>query len=242
MSVESPKRSRRTSQARSTREPISSRSLRAPSSSASSKPIRDGTRPIYEADRTIRLRHQGRPQTPPAGSIPGEVLDDLGVALGARAEGDDLQSVVIRLERARDGGSDPDRVELLDLLHLVVELHSARAGDHDVDLLGALVAVGERVPLAGLHLLQRDSALFGIEVPMSEARLLDLAESLARRHVLDFPEVLDRVVHARETTRRCGDYSHPRDRSPLPLLSTRLRVEGPGMRRSGALAFVIAAI
>src|SRR6187397_2526253 len=153
MSVESPKRSWRTSQARSTRAPISSWSVRAPSSSASSKPISGGTPQIYERGRTPSPR-----------LVPAEVLHDLGVALRARAEGDQLEAPVAGLEGAGDGGCDPDRVELAHLLDVVPELYAAGAPDHHIDLLGLLVAVGEGVPLPGLHLLERDAALLCVQV------------------------------------------------------------------------------
>src|SRR3954451_19814450 len=166
MSVESPKRSLRTSQARSTSAPISSWSVRAPSSSASSKPIRGGTPTTYERARTARA------------SIPDEVLNDLGVALGAGAEGEDLQAVVASLECAGHRGGDADRIELPDLLYLVVELHPARPRDDHVDLLGLVVPVGERMALPGLHLLERDPDLLRVQVAVGEPGLLDLTEAL----------------------------------------------------------------
>src|ERR671937_393914 len=111
MSVESPKRSWRTSQARSTRAPISSWSVRAPSSSASSKPIRGGTPRTYECARTA--------------SVPAEVLDDLRVARGSRAECQELEALVAGLEGPRDRRRDADRIERADLLDLIVELDAA---------------------------------------------------------------------------------------------------------------------
>src|SRR5512132_4304965 len=205
MSVESPKRSWRTSQARSTRAPISLWSVSAPNSSASSKPISGGTPGTYERGRTPR-------------SIPREVLDDLRVALGPRTEGDQLEALVAGLERPGHRGPHPDRVERPDLLHLVIEFHVARAGDHHVDLFRLLVAVREGVALARLHPLQRDPDLLGVQVAMGEAGLLDLAEALPRSHVLDLPEVLDRVVHGGRayTLAACKERALLRSRSRLP--------------------------
>src|SRR5690349_1774980 len=101
MSVESPKRSWRTSQARSTRAPMSSWSERAPSSSASSKLISGGIRrQNYERTRTVSCR-----------LVPAEVLDDLRVALRPRAEDEQDEILVAALERANHRWSDPDRVE-----------------------------------------------------------------------------------------------------------------------------------
>src|SRR5882757_708520 len=136
MSVESPKRSCRTSQARSTSAPISSWSVRAPSSSASSKVISDA---IGEPPR------RGSPKSRNAAGrlLPGEVLDDLRVALGPGAEGQQHEIVVPGLEGTGHGGSDPDGVEWADVLDLVVELHPAGPGEHDVDLLHLAVLVRE---------------------------------------------------------------------------------------------------
>src|SRR3954454_23341621 len=100
MSVESPKRSWRTSQARSTSAPISSWSVRAPSSSASSKLINGGIAvEIYE-----------RARTPSPRLVPAEVLDDLGVALGPRAEGEQHQILIPGFEAPDHLGRDADGV------------------------------------------------------------------------------------------------------------------------------------
>src|SRR2546423_5691274 len=136
--------------------------------------------------RFVRGRGAGEAEERPViGTlVPRKVLDDLGVALGARAEGDQLQALVSRLECARDRRANPDGVELADLLHLVVELHSAGARDNDVDLLRLLVAVGEGMPPTPPHLLERDPDLLRAQVAMGKTRPLDLAEALGPRHVL----------------------------------------------------------
>src|SRR4051794_6952826 len=117
MSVESPKRSWRTSQARSTRAPMSSWSVRAPSWSASSKLISGGIR---------RPPWVGRPKSrnEPGRLLPAEVLDDLGVALGSRAEDEQDEILLAAFEGAHHGRRDSDRVERPDLFDLVVELHA----------------------------------------------------------------------------------------------------------------------
>src|SRR4029079_9918182 len=51
--------------------------------------------------------------------------------------------------RATELRRQPDRVGRPDLDDVVVELDAARAGQDDEDLLGLLVAVGERLALAG---------------------------------------------------------------------------------------------
>src|SRR3954471_23905000 len=103
MSVESPKRSWRTSQARSTSAPISSWSVRAPSSSASSKLISGG----------IGVSSSGTPKVmnEPGRLVPGEVLDDLCVALRPGAEDEQHEILVAALERADHRGGDSHGVE-----------------------------------------------------------------------------------------------------------------------------------
>src|SRR3954467_7328909 len=91
MSVESPKRSWRTSQARSTNPPISSWSVRAPRSSASSKLINGGMHQIYERVRTTRLRPALLRQPARWPLVPGEVLDDLRIAGEPPSEDEDLE-------------------------------------------------------------------------------------------------------------------------------------------------------
>src|SRR5436190_13511985 len=78
-------------------------------------------------------------------SPPG--FDQLPVPLVARAEGKQLDAIWAALEGADHAGGDTNRVEALELEDVVVELHPARAGDDDVDLLGLLVAVSERLTL-----------------------------------------------------------------------------------------------
>src|SRR4051812_46835342 len=100
-----------------------------------------------------------------------------------RAEGEELEAVGPRLERARGARADADRVQRLDLADIVVELHAAAAADDDVDLLGARMAVGERAALAGAQPEVRDAGRLGAERLASGARLPAVAEAVARRRV-----------------------------------------------------------
>src|SRR5215213_8423995 len=187
MSVESPKRSSRTSQARSTRAPMSSWSVRAPSSSASSKLISGGIRrPPWVGTPKSRIV--------PGRLLPAELLNDLRVALRPGAEDEQNEIVVPGLEGANDGRRDPDRVERADLLDLVVELHPAGSGDHDVDLLHLPVLVSEGLTLAGLHHLVGDAAAFRVQILVREASLDVVGDAAVGCDVLDLPQVFDRVV------------------------------------------------
>src|SRR5665809_59855 len=87
-------------------------------------------------------------------------------------EGQQLESVRPALERARHAGGDPDRVERLDLDDVVVELHTTGAREHDVDLLRPLVAVRERLALAGLDAVVAQPGALGVEVVGREPGLL----------------------------------------------------------------------
>ena len=89
---------------------------------------------------------------------------------------------------------DADRVEALDLDFLVVEVDLPGSRENDVDLLGLLVPMPERVVLVGLDDLVRDAELSKLEILVGEARLLELGEAARDGHVLELAEVLVGVV------------------------------------------------
>ena len=68
------------------------------------------------------------------------------------------------------------------------------SGGASIPILRVVVAVPERLPAARLYAEEADSRLFGPEVFVCEARLLDVAVTEARRRVLDVIEVLQRVT------------------------------------------------
>src|SRR5687768_11221719 len=110
---------------------------------------------ILEHPRGLRSRQDNRTIGYPEGSVP-KALDDLGVALVARAEREQLEALRPRFGHPRHPRREADRVHLAELDDLVVELDPAAAREHDVDLLGLVVSVGERLALAGLDRYQPD--------------------------------------------------------------------------------------
>ena len=121
-------------------------------------------------------------------------LDELAVTFVPRADASNSRPLSgpasnerITLGATRIASSGP-RVD-----DLVVELDAARSGDHDVDLLGLVVLVPERLALAGLDAVEADARVLGVEVVRGEARLLDLAEPELDGGVLDIGELLERV-------------------------------------------------
>src|SRR5205823_9545762 len=126
-------------------------------------------------------------------SVVPPALDQLAVAAVPRTEGQDLHALRSGLERAHDARRDPERVQRSELEDLVVELDPSRSIDDDVDLLGVLVPVPERLTLAGLEPLVADPGVLGVEVGPREACLLHVADAESRGDVLDLHEVLERV-------------------------------------------------
>src|SRR3954452_5114589 len=219
MSVESPKRSWRTSQARSTNPPISSWSVRAPRSSASSKLINGGMHQIYERVRTTRLRPALLRQPARWPLVPGEVLDDLRIAGEPPSEDEDLEVGVARLECPDDRGADADRIERTDVDHLIVELELPAAREDHVDLLRLAVLVCERLALARLDHLVGEAGVLGAHILVGEARLQGLGEPRFCRDILRLAQVLDRVVHSGRAYTLPGCSRHwqrSRSRSPPP--------------------------
>lgn len=76
-------------------------------------------------------------------------LHELAVPAVAGAEDEHLHPLVTALERAGDGGGDTNDVLRLQRVDGVVESDRARSGDDEVDLLGVLVTVSERLVTAG---------------------------------------------------------------------------------------------
>src|SRR5215212_3903106 len=111
----------------------------------------------------------------------GGVGDQLAVALVMRAEGEQLEPVIARLEGAGDAGRDADRVERRDVDDVVVELHPPSAGEDHVDLLRLVVAVGEALPGAGLDAMEGQSRALGLEVAPREPSLLPILVAELRR-------------------------------------------------------------
>src|SRR5262249_25123320 len=85
-------------------------------------------------------RAAGRPSIGPA-DRPGAAAAALGPV---RADRDQLDALVARLDRADDLRADPHDVPPAQLAHLVVELDPARAADDDVRLLLLAVVVPRR--------------------------------------------------------------------------------------------------
>ena len=115
--------------------------------------------------------------------------------LDVRSEDQHGKAVVAGLEGSRGARAHPHRVERLELHELVVELDAPGARQDHVDLLGRLVAVGERLALPGLHDEVVHARLLGAEVRAGKARLLGLREPMFDRAVLHLAQVLLRIAH-----------------------------------------------
>src|SRR4029078_12735510 len=102
------------------------------------------------------------------------VADRLAVALVAGTEDDQLDPVRPALELPGDARREAHRVKPGEVDDGVVELHPAAAADHDVDLLGLVVPVGERLALPRLDAVEADAGLLGVEVAARETCLLPL--------------------------------------------------------------------
>ena len=96
-------------------------------------------------------------------------------------------------------------------------------GQHHVDLLGLLVAVGERLAPVRLDAVEREPNRLGAQVLARETRLLHLLEPEPRRQVVDLAEVLDRVAHDAQPTRLLRGVSEPRARAPASAPRARIR-------------------
>src|SRR4051794_8722641 len=148
--------------------------------------------------RGLRRSRGAIPGTACHRSVP-ELPDDLGVAGHARPERHELQAVRTGLEAAGGPRLNVDGVELVDVDDLVVELHPAGAVEDDVDLLGLLVAVAERLSLVRAQPLVAEARALEPELLAREAGLARLPQTRLGRHVLDVAQVADRVAHARES-------------------------------------------
>src|SRR5262249_7123801 len=91
--------------------------------------------------------------------------------------------------------------------------------EDDVDLLGLLVSMAERMVLARLDDLVRDAQLGETEVLPGEARLLVLGEAALDGSVVEVGEVLDGVVGHRGIVTRLAvrETSLPGERGRAPL-------------------------
>src|ERR1700756_778252 len=107
-----------------------------------------------------------------------EVLDELAGGLHARPEHEPLAPVGSRLERAGRAGAHAHGVERRQLDQVAVELDSPATGENDVDLLGGLVAVGERLALAGLDDEVVHAGLLSTEVAGGKAGFLGGGEAV----------------------------------------------------------------
>jgi hypothetical protein len=114
----------------------------------------------------------------------------------AGAEREQLQPLGSGLEATGDAGGDPDRVERCDVDDLIVELQPPGSGEHDVDLLGLVVAVPERLAAVGLEPVVAEAGALGGEVVVGEPGLADLREAELDGGVVDPLEVLERVWRA----------------------------------------------
>src|SRR3954454_16424221 len=116
-------------------------------------------------------------------------VQQLAVALGVGARGEQLHAVAAGLELADGGGRDAEDVAAAEFEDLVLELDPARAGDHDVQLLDRLVAVAEaRAPARG-HAVPRQADALGAHVVAHVARLAALPHAELRREVVDVLDV-----------------------------------------------------
>src|ERR1039458_6007801 len=66
---------------------------------------------------------------------------------------------------------------------------SAGASEDDVDLLSALMLVGERLALLRLETVVAESGVFGVERILCKSSFLDVAEARLRRGILDVGEL-----------------------------------------------------
>src|SRR5690348_6361713 len=117
-----------------------------------------------------------------------EVLEHLRVAGVAEADGDELETVRARLERARDDGRQPDRVPPAHVAYLVFDLHAAAAGERDVDLFVRAMAVRGRRAGVRRELLVAEAAA------RDGQRLPSVAGFQARSEPESLGDVLDVVL------------------------------------------------
>ncbi len=147
-------------------------------------------------------RAQRHPDRDRGGLVRGpEVLEDLAVLGGVRAEDQELHALRPGLERARDARGEPHHVERLEVDDLLTDLHAPAAGEHDRDLLRVLVHVAEALALAGLEAVEGEAGVLGADGLAAEARLAQIGEAELRRAVGDLVEVGEGVVaHAAQST------------------------------------------
>src|SRR4051794_7843222 len=94
----------------------------------------------FSAPSRLVFAWRGVTAAPPS-IAPPALLHLVGLPLGVRAEGEQVQAVGPGLPLAHDGRRAVDDVLLGDVDDLVVELEAARAGQHDVHLLRLAMGV-----------------------------------------------------------------------------------------------------